>query len=477
MSRLSVRGLLGEGAFGSVHLVSSQLPPDGRRGVFALKKSKRQPGAAAEREQQLHSQVDSSFVVRCFACWTDVRDCYLLLELLPGGDLYTLLERLPGCGGETSVRFYTACVATALSHLHSMGVLYRDLKPENVVLDARGYAKLCDLGYAISLGADLETRGPNARAHTICGTEDYAPPELLLGCGMSFAGDCWSLGVLVHELMFGAGPFSGHNPGVVFAAIRAYSKDKDAPGRLADAMAAKGATSEAAGLVVRLLQPDERERLSCSQERSHERGGQGAGTLRAHEWYVLHPASCTLHPASCPALGPAPKLPRLPARANLLEPTGECRRRFRPSFDWKALERRDVEPPSVSWPDVAPSPSVPTATQSAAEDTVVEMPAGAAQELAATLARREEEPCSPSKEAIANETGGARQRRKSASSACADCAAPSAAPSAAAACSPTDVPVVVASGDSPSPPCAPQPTPLDELSGANTTIVRIVQRP
>ena len=111
------------------------------------------------------------------------------MELCGGGDLGMLLDSTSQ-QTEGHARFYGGCVVLALRHLHSHGWIHRDLKPDNVMLDGRGYAKLADFGYAARL------EGEEGRTYTMCGTDEYAPPEMLRNQGRSFPSDWWALGVL-----------------------------------------------------------------------------------------------------------------------------------------------------------------------------------------------------------------------------------------------------------------------------------------
>ncbi|XP_019714354.1 cGMP-dependent protein kinase 1-like, partial [Hippocampus comes] len=110
-----------------------------------------------------------------------------------------------GSFDDGTTRFYTACVIEALAELHCKGIIYRDLKPENIILDHRGYAKLVDFGFAKKVGLGKKT-------WTFCGTPEYVAPEIILNKGHDSSADCWSLGILVFELLSGSPPFSGSDP-------------------------------------------------------------------------------------------------------------------------------------------------------------------------------------------------------------------------------------------------------------------------
>merc|ERR1712050_774368 len=98
------------------------------------------------------------------------------MEAAMGGDLFTAYEKTSIAGSQKHARFYVACIASALQHLHENCIIYRDLKPENVLLDSRGYAKLCDFGLAKFIGTS-DGLTELSRTYTACGTPEYMAPE------------------------------------------------------------------------------------------------------------------------------------------------------------------------------------------------------------------------------------------------------------------------------------------------------------
>ena len=136
-----------------------------------------------------------------------------LLELISGGDLKAKLERVrtlsPSCSA-----FYAACTSAALMHLHSLGVVYRDLKPENLVIDHAGYLKLIDFGLSKVLATD-------GRTWTLCGTPHFMAPEVVRGRGYGLPADWWALGILVFEMLTGGCPFEGDTQVDIFKRIMA----------------------------------------------------------------------------------------------------------------------------------------------------------------------------------------------------------------------------------------------------------------
>eukprot|EP01126_Amoeba_proteus_P014591 TRINITY_DN1644_c0_g2_i2.p1 TRINITY_DN1644_c0_g2~~TRINITY_DN1644_c0_g2_i2.p1 ORF type:complete len:328 (+),score=50.06 TRINITY_DN1644_c0_g2_i2:446-1429(+) len=124
-------------------------------------------------------------------------------EFVPGGDLHTRLRKVKKFEF-SETRFYISEVVLMLEYLHEKSIVYRDLKPENLMIDRFGHLKLIDFGFAKKLV-------PGDRTCTICGTPDYVAPECILGetSGYDVRVDYWALGVLTFELMVGIPPFLG----------------------------------------------------------------------------------------------------------------------------------------------------------------------------------------------------------------------------------------------------------------------------
>ncbi|XP_041756904.1 cGMP-dependent protein kinase 1 isoform X3 [Coregonus clupeaformis] len=162
------------------------------------------------RERHILMAAHSPFIVRLHRTFRDAKCLYMLTEACLGGELWNLLKDR-GSFDDSSTRFYTACVVEALIFLHHNSITYRDLKPENVVLDQRGYAKVVGFGCAKKVGLGKKT-------WTFCGTPDYVAPEIILNKGHSVSADLWSLGVFVFELLSGSLPFCGPDPMKTFTA-------------------------------------------------------------------------------------------------------------------------------------------------------------------------------------------------------------------------------------------------------------------
>ena len=126
------------------------------------------------------------------------------MDFLNGGELFYHLRR-EGRFSEARTRFYAAEILLALECLHGNGIIYRDLKPENVLLDKEGHVKLTDFGLS-----KLGVVG-NRNTYTFCGTPEYLAPEIVKGKGHSKSVDFWSFGLIIYEMLSGINPFKVRN--------------------------------------------------------------------------------------------------------------------------------------------------------------------------------------------------------------------------------------------------------------------------
>lgn len=196
--------ILGQGAFGKVQIVKNKSSGE----TYALKclnksqivESSLQVHVVNERKVMM--MIDHPFLLKLYNSYWDESYVYLLLELCLGGELFTVLRRA-GRFSEKASRFYVATVLQAFDHLHSKNIVYRDLKPENLMLDNQGYIKVVDFGLA---------KVVQDRTWTLCGTPDYLAPEIILSKGHDKAVDYWALGVLTFELTAGVVPFFADDP-------------------------------------------------------------------------------------------------------------------------------------------------------------------------------------------------------------------------------------------------------------------------
>lgn len=159
-------------------------------------------------ERDILAKIRHQFIVKLFYALQDASKIYLYLEFVPGGELFHHLNSTNFLDEKTA-SFYAAEMALALRHLHDVGVVYRDLKPENCLLDSNGHLVLTDFGLSkisTSQGGDGADR-----CNSIIGTPEYMAPEVLRGEDYSFAVDWWSLGTVIYDMLSGKPPFTGNN--------------------------------------------------------------------------------------------------------------------------------------------------------------------------------------------------------------------------------------------------------------------------
>eukprot|EP00404_Azadinium_spinosum_P062803 CAMPEP_0180705428 /NCGR_PEP_ID=MMETSP1038_2-20121128/7673_1 /TAXON_ID=632150 /ORGANISM="Azadinium spinosum, Strain 3D9" /LENGTH=401 /DNA_ID=CAMNT_0022737305 /DNA_START=54 /DNA_END=1255 /DNA_ORIENTATION=+ len=256
--------MLGTGAFGTVSLVKHRQTQQ----VFALKAISKSAIEQSHLERLLRiekavmqAMTSSSFLVKLLACFNRGEYVYYLLEAALGGELYYVYKRLKFYGSLVHARFYAACAAEALSHLHQRNIIYRDLKMENMVIDLLGYAKLCDFG-----SCSFQLVPPRS----VCGTAEYMPPEIIEAREQGKGVDWWSLGVLIFELMTSSTPFGAENQMDIFRKALAGIQNVKA---LEDV-----APGSWGGLVKVLCKEDPNERLPMKSG--------GVINFKEHKWYA-----------------------------------------------------------------------------------------------------------------------------------------------------------------------------------------------
>ncbi|KAJ3346244.1 hypothetical protein HDU83_003277 [Entophlyctis luteolus] len=143
------------------------------------------------------------FLVHLYGSFMDNEHLYLVMEYIQGGELFTYLRNMDKLDNEAA-KFYAAEVVLAFEYLHSADVVYRDLKPENLLIDTNGHIRVTDFGFAKHLNGLL--------THTLCGTPDYLAPEVIQSKGYGKAVDWWALGILIYEMIAGHPPFFDDDP-------------------------------------------------------------------------------------------------------------------------------------------------------------------------------------------------------------------------------------------------------------------------
>ena len=156
----------------------------------------------------------NKFIVRTYSAFHDQSKVYIVMDFVKGCDLLSRI-RANELRVRNNMQFYMAEVMIAMEHLHSNFIIYRDLKPEHVMIDEQGHCQLVDFGFAKRFSKRDHSKN-SMRTFTNCGTPDYIAPEVLRGVGASFEADIWSLGVLMTEIISGRTPFHDENPQKIY---------------------------------------------------------------------------------------------------------------------------------------------------------------------------------------------------------------------------------------------------------------------
>ncbi|XP_010173627.2 serine/threonine-protein kinase N2 isoform X3 [Antrostomus carolinensis] len=208
--------MLGRGHFGKV-LLARYKATGKLYAIKALKKKdiiRRDEIDSLNCEKRVFEVVNSSdhpFLVNMFACFQTPHHACFVMEYTPGGDLMMRIHE--DVFPEHVARFYTACVVLGLQFLHEKKIVYRDLKLDNLLLDAEGFVKIADFGLC------KEGIGFGDRTNTFCGTPEFLAPEVLTDISYTRAVDWWGLGVLIYEMLVGESPFPGDDEEEVFDSI------------------------------------------------------------------------------------------------------------------------------------------------------------------------------------------------------------------------------------------------------------------
>ncbi|OBZ84342.1 putative 3-phosphoinositide-dependent protein kinase 2, partial [Choanephora cucurbitarum] len=171
-------------------------------------------------ERDALSRMNHPGIVKLYWTFKDNRSLYFVLDLAKSGELYTFIRRLAPFDLETT-RFYAAEIFSAMSHIHSKGVIHRDIKPENILLDDNFHIKITDFGSAkILVEKEDHSEEEHTAARSFVGTAEYVSPELLRSDPVSKEADYWAFGCVIYQMLSGKSPFKAATDYLIFQKIK-----------------------------------------------------------------------------------------------------------------------------------------------------------------------------------------------------------------------------------------------------------------
>ncbi|KAL7834895.1 hypothetical protein SRHO_G00291420 [Serrasalmus rhombeus] len=248
--------VLGRGHFGKVLLAEYK-----RTGkLYAIKALKKGDVVTRDEvdslmcEKRIFETINASshpFLVNLHGCFQTCDHVCFVMEYSPGGDLMTHIHN--SIFTERQTRFYAACVLLGLEFLHQNKIVYRDLKLDNLLMDADGFVRIADFGLC------KEGMGHGDRTSTFCGTPEFLAPEVLTDSTYTRAVDWWGLGVLIYEMLVGESPFPGDDEEEVFDSI--VNDEVRYPRFL---------SPESVSMIQKLLQKNPEKRLGAGEQDANE---------------------------------------------------------------------------------------------------------------------------------------------------------------------------------------------------------------
>jgi hypothetical protein len=260
MKDFDLLGELGNGAFGTVRLCREIATGK----LFCVKILDRNKIRYLKQREHIINErtimfaVNHPFIVKLFCTFKSPSCLFFLMEFVAGGELFNYI-RAEGQFTNETTKYVSAEIILALQYLHNQDIIYRDIKPENLLVDHQGHLKLTDFGFAKHI---------EDRTNSMCGTLDYMAPEILMAKGHGKGADWWSLGILIYEMLSGCPPLTvdtgngGHAMNLIAAGKLEYPSYFD---------------PDAVDLIKRLLSIDEKDRLGSRDD---------AEEIKRHPWFA-----------------------------------------------------------------------------------------------------------------------------------------------------------------------------------------------
>eukprot|EP00511_Aplanochytrium_stocchinoi_P009290 CAMPEP_0204871124 /NCGR_PEP_ID=MMETSP1348-20121228/34428_1 /ASSEMBLY_ACC=CAM_ASM_000700 /TAXON_ID=215587 /ORGANISM="Aplanochytrium stocchinoi, Strain GSBS06" /LENGTH=391 /DNA_ID=CAMNT_0052025261 /DNA_START=143 /DNA_END=1318 /DNA_ORIENTATION=- len=285
LKHFETQRLIGMGGFGKVHAAKKKTQP-GKGQLYAIKQLSQERLLEMVngfdnllREKEFLSMLKHPFICNLYYSFLDRVNCYLVMDIALGGDLrHRLKSGAPNALlrgsydpkrpvlSENELKFDMRCVALALQYIHENGVIHRDIKPDNLLLEENGYVLLNDFG----LAERLVDKG----CKRVSGTKKYKAPEVAAGSTHSYAADIFALGVSMYELTAGCVPFQKEQ------LIKGRDmSEADVTALLREALEKLdilGVSKELLNVLEKMLQFDQERRIGYSS---------GAGELLGDPWF------------------------------------------------------------------------------------------------------------------------------------------------------------------------------------------------